>query len=139
MTGWAIWLMVGMGLLILEMLVPGVFLMWIGLACVGTGLAVLTLPLDFAVQVVIFAVLATLALTLGLRLRKPVTRLNTQTAGLAGRSAIALTFAGREGRVRLGDSDWSARVPSDAEPPEPGDRLVVEGVDGTVLVVRRRD
>ena len=39
--------------------------------------------------------------------------LNTQQAGLAGRSATALAFHGREGRVRVGDSDWAARVPPD--------------------------
>ena len=43
----------------------------------------------------------------------PPARLNTQQAGLAGRSATALTFQGREGRVRVGDSDWAARVPPD--------------------------
>ena len=115
----------------------GAFLMWIGLAAVGTGLLVLTVPMDFAWQVVAFAILAAVSLAAGLRLRRPPTRLNTQTAGLAGRTAIALSFTGHEGRVRLGDSDWAARTPHDAPTPEPGERLRVEGVDGTVLVVRR--
>ena len=67
---------------------------------------------------------------------RPVVRLNTQQAGLAGRSATALTFQGREGRVRVGDSDWAARVPADVAEPTTGARLRVEGVDGTVLIVR---
>jgi inner membrane protein len=62
--------------------------------------------------------------------------MNTQQAGLTGRSAVALVFRGREGRVRLGDSDWAARVPDDVPPPDPGARLRVEAVDGTVLIVR---
>jgi membrane protein implicated in regulation of membrane protease activity len=55
---------------------------------------------------------------------------------LAGRAATALIFHGREGRVRVGDSDWAARVPTDVPQPDPGARLRVEGVDGTVLIVR---
>ena len=136
MTDWILWLAGGLALLILEMLVPGVFLMWIGLAACGTGLVVLGAGIGFELQVVTFAALAAISLSIGLRVRHQTTRLNTQQAGLAGRSATALSFAGREGRVRLGDSDWAARVPTDVTPPEPGARLRVEGVDGIVLIVR---
>jgi membrane protein implicated in regulation of membrane protease activity len=31
-TDWIIWIAGGLGLLILEMLLPGVFMMWLGLA-----------------------------------------------------------------------------------------------------------
>jgi membrane protein implicated in regulation of membrane protease activity len=81
-------------------------------------------------------VLAAISLSVGLRFRHRPARLNTQQAGLAGRSATALSFRGREGRVRLGDSDWAARVPPDVPEPHEGTRLRVEGVDGTVLIVR---
>src|SRR3954467_9190559 len=133
---WIIWLLAGLVLLIAEMLLPGVFLMWIGLACIGAGLAAMSVPLGFDRQVMIFAVLVVLTLTAGLKLRRRPTVLNTQTAGLAGRTAVALRFHGREGRVRVGDSDWAARLASGAPVPEAGARLRVEGVDGTVLVVR---
>jgi membrane protein implicated in regulation of membrane protease activity len=113
-----------------------VFLMWVGLASVGTGLVALATECRFELQVVTFAALAAISLSAGLRFRHRSTRLNTQESGLAGRSATALRFAGREGRVRLGDSDWSARIPAGMPPPEPGARLRVEGVDGTVLIVR---
>jgi membrane protein implicated in regulation of membrane protease activity len=40
-------------------------------------------------------------------------------------------------RVRVGDSDWPARMARDQRVPEPGSiRVRVEGVDGTTLVVR---
>jgi inner membrane protein len=133
---WIIWLVVGLALIIAEALAPGVYLMWIGLAAVGTGLVVLGFGFGFGLSVVVFAILAAVSLAAGLRLRRPVTRLNTQNAGLAGRSAVALSFHGREGRVRMGDSDWAARVPADIAEPAAGTRLRVEGVDGTVLIVR---
>jgi membrane protein implicated in regulation of membrane protease activity len=136
MSGWIIWVLAGLVLLMFEMHAPGAFMMWLGLAACGTGLVVLASGIGFEVQVVTFGVLAAISLGIGLRIRRHPVRLNTQQAGLAGRSATALVFQGREGRVRVGDSDWAARVPSDVAEPTVGTRLRVEGVDGTVLIVR---
>jgi membrane protein implicated in regulation of membrane protease activity len=137
MSDWIIWLVGGLALLMIEILAPGAFMMWLGLAACGTGLVVLATGVGFEFQVVTFGVLAAISLTVGLRFRRPgQTKLNTQQAGLAGRVATALVFQGREGRVRVGDSDWAARVPADVATPEAGTRLRVEGVDGTVLIVR---
>jgi inner membrane protein len=136
MSSWIIWLLAGLALLMLEVHTPGAFMMWLGLAACGTGLIVLASGIGFELQVVTFGVLAAISLGVGLRFRHRPVRLNTQQAGLAGRSATALMFQGREGRVRLGDSDWAARVPADVAEPTAGARLRVEGVDGTVLIVR---
>ena len=131
------WFILAAVLFLLEVLVPGAFMMWLGLAACGTGLVVLASDIGFEFQVVTFAVLAAVSLAVGLRFRHPrAVKLNTQQAGLAGRSATALVFQGREGRVRVGDSDWAARVPADVSSPEAGTRMRVEGVDGTVLIVR---
>lgn len=137
MSDWIIWLVAGLVLLAIEIHAPGAFMMWLGLAACGTGLIVLATGIGFELQVVTCGVLAAISLAVGLRYRhRPAARLNTQQAGLAGRSATALVFHGREGRVRVGDSDWAARVPPDVAEPVSGSRLRVEGVDGTVLIVR---
>jgi inner membrane protein len=136
MNAWIIWLVAGLALLMIEILAPGAFMMWLGLAACGTGLVMLATGVGFELQVVTFGVLAAISLGVGLRIRRRPVRLNTQQAGLAGRSATALAFQGREGRVRVGDSDWAARVPPDVAEPTTGARLRVEGVDGTVLIVR---
>jgi inner membrane protein len=136
MSSWIIWMLAGLALLMLEVHTPGAFMMWLGLAACGTGLVALASGIGFELQVVTFGVLAAISLGVGLRYRHRPIRLNTQQAGLAGRSATALVFQGREGRVRLGDSDWAARVPADVAEPSAGARLRVEGVDGTVLIVR---
>ncbi len=136
MSDWIIWMAGGLILLAVEIHAPGAFMMWLGLAACGTGLVVLASGIGFAMQVVTCAVLAAISLSVGLRFRRRPVRLNTQQAGLAGRSATALAFHGREGRVRVGDSDWAARVPPDVAEPASGSRLRVEGVDGTVLIVR---
>ncbi|MGE0224366.1 MAG: NfeD family protein [Acetobacteraceae bacterium] len=136
LTPGIVWIFAGLVMLGLEVVLPGAFLMWIGIAAVGTGIGILLTDIGFAAAVVTFAVLAALSVWVGLHLRRPPRRLNTQSAGLAGREAISIGFTGRTGRVRVGDSDWSARVPPDVPIPEPGTRLRVEGVDGTVLIVR---
>jgi membrane protein implicated in regulation of membrane protease activity len=136
MTDWIIWLAAGLVLLLLETVAPGAFMMWLGLAACGTGLVVLASGIGFELQVVTCAILSAISLGIGLRLRHHPARLNIQHGGLTGRSATALTFRGREGRVRVGDSDWAARVPPDVPEPGEGARLRVEGVDGTVLIVR---
>ncbi len=136
MIDWIVWVAAGLGLLILEMLLPGVFLMWLGLAACGAGLLTLAFDFEFAGQVVSFGILSVIALSVGLRMRRPRHVVHTETEGLIGRPATALVFTGRDGRVRLGDTDWAARVPRDIDPPDPGTRLRVARVDGTILIVR---
>ncbi len=131
------WLAGGLVLLAAEALLPGIFLMWLGIAALGTGLVALLADPAFAWQVVAFALFAALTVGLALRLRRarPPARLNTAESGLVGRAATVLAFQGREGRVRVGDSDWSARLADGAPAPERGSRLRVLAVEGTMLVV----
>ena len=132
-----VWLGAGLALLVAEVLLPGAFLMWIGLAALGTGAAMLLGLTGFGLQVACFAVLTAGSIALGLRLRRPPEqRVNTPDSGLVGRTAHALAFKGREGRVRLGDSDWPAQLADGAAPPAPDTPLRVVGVNGVVLVVR---
>ena len=132
-----IWLIAGLVMMLAEMVLPGVFLVWLGLAALGTGLVVQVVGLGFALQVVVFAVFAAVTITVGLRFRAPrqARQVNTPTSGLVGREAMVLEFHGRHGRVRVGDSDWAARLAGGAEPPEPRAILRVVDVDGTTLVV----
>lgn len=133
-----IWLLGGLALMMTEALLPGLFMMWLGMAALGTGLFTLAGDARFAWQVVVFAVLAALAIAGALRLRHHAAprTLNTAESGLLGRSALALAaFEGGEGRVRVGDSDWAARLVAGEAAPGSGTRLVVLGVAGTVLLV----
>ena len=133
-----IWILGGLLLLIAELGLPGIFLLWVGLAAIGTGLVVLVaLPPFAAVAAVFLALLAGgVALSLRLRRQRPAARLNTPEAGLVGRSGMLLPMDGPDLRVRIGDSDWPARLPADVKVPEAPLRVRVEGVTGTVLVVR---
>ncbi len=130
-----IWLIAGVGLLIAEMPVPGLYLMWLGIAALGTGAATLALRLPLGAEVAVFAALACVAVAVGWRLRRPHARVvNTPQSGLVGRVAVPLDFRGAEGRVRVGDSDWPARLVSASAVP-PSAELRVVGVEGTTLLV----
>lgn len=136
-----IWVLAGLLLLGAELFLPGVQLIWVGLAAIGTGLYVLAGDPGFLDQIVVFLVLLAAGIAAALRLRGerlPRPRINTPDSGLVGRSGTLLAAdpaAGGAPRVRIGDSDWPARLPRDAAA-RPGTRVRVEGVDGTTLVVR---
>jgi hypothetical protein len=132
------WLAIGLVLAIAEMAIPGVFLIWMAGAALITGLLSWIVPLDLPLQIVIFAVLSIFAVFLGRRYlkRHPVMSadpLLNRRADRAVGQAVVVTQAiiGGAGRVRLGDSEWLAR----GEDAAPGARLMVTGVDGSVLLV----
>ncbi|BDG72832.1 NfeD family protein [Roseomonas fluvialis] len=134
-----IWILAGLVLLGAETILPGVFLLWIGIAAVGTGLVLLVGSPPFWVTTSVFVALLAGGIAVALRLRAgrhPRPRVNTPDAGLIGRFGV-LTDPGSAGpRVRVGDSDWAARLPRDVADSPAGTRVRVEGVDGTTLVVR---
>lgn len=134
-----IWILAGLVLLGAEIVLPGVFLFWIGLAAIGTGLALFLVVPGFGWEVAIFLLLLALGIGLSLRVRPrrgPMHRVNAPEAGLAGRRGSVIAADGTGLRVRLGDSDWPARLAGGAAMPSLGATVRVEAVDGTVLVVR---
>jgi len=135
-----IWILAGLLALAAELALPGVYLVWAGLAAVATGLTILTWDPGFAAEVALFLVLLAGGIAASLRFKKQVEgkahRVNAPEAGLVGRGATLLATDASGLRVRVGDSDWPARLPRDATMPALGAALRVEAVDGTILVVR---
>lgn len=134
------WWLLGAALLaLLEIFLPGVFLVWMAAAAAVTGITVALLPIPFAAQLGLFALLAVGAVAGGRRhyARNPVASddplLNDRTARLIGQNVEVVTaIENGEGRVRVGDSVWSARGP-DAPA---GARVRVVGAQGNCLNVR---
>ncbi len=132
------WLLVAALLGILELLIPGILLMWMAGAAALTGLAVLALGLSFPASLIVFALFSIAAVLIGKRqyARNPVhssdPMLNDRTARLIGESVTVVDpITDGLGRVRVGDSVWTARGP-DAPA---GTRLRVTGCQGTDLIV----
>ncbi|HZF75859.1 MAG TPA: NfeD family protein [Acetobacteraceae bacterium] len=142
MTAWLAWVLAGLAALGAELVLPGAFLLWVGLAAVGTGLVALLFDPGFVPLAVIFLGLLAGGIATALRLRRQrgaAARVNAPEAGLAGRVAVVLATEGAGLRVRLGDSDWPARLPRGAAAVAVGQPVRVEAVDGTTLVVRALD
>ena len=135
--GWW-WLIGGVLLLIAEVLAPGFFLLFIGLAAMVTGLFVLLFGFGLAPALALFAIYTALAVYLGRKVyaNRPVAssarHLNDRSAQLIGRSAVAVTAIDEHGgRVRFGDGEWSAR----GSAVQPGERVEIVGVEGNCLIV----
>lgn len=61
LSGWALWLIIGFGLLILELVVPGVFLIWWGFAALLSAAVSAVFPaLPLGWEVALFALFAVL-------------------------------------------------------------------------------
>jgi len=133
-----IWILAGLLLLVAELVLPGVFLLWVGLAAIGTGVLLLVTTPGFGVAVLVFLALLAGGVWIGLsrRSRLPRPGVNTPGSGLVGRSGTLLPDGGPGLRVRVGDSEWPARLPRGQRVPEGPVPVRVEGVDGTTLLVR---
>jgi membrane protein implicated in regulation of membrane protease activity len=135
--GW-LWMIGGVLLLIAEVLAPGFFLLFIGAAAIITGLFALLFGLGLPAQLALFAIYALIAVLIGRRFygnadvdsSDPL--LNDRTGRLIGRTVtVVADVDDRGGRVRVGDSEWSAR----GGPAATGDLVRIMGVDGNCLKV----
>lgn len=132
------WLIVAAALGILEIFVPGIFLVWMAIAAAITGLVTAFVPIALPYQLGLFAVLAFIAVFAGRRYyeRNPVEsadpNLNERAARLIGRAVTVETaIQNGQGRVKVGDTLWLARG---ADAPA-GAQVVVTGADGSCLNV----
>ena len=132
------WIALGLVLAALEMLIPGVYLVWLAVAALATG--VLTLVFDFglALQVVDFVFLALIAVFAarrfvserGIESSDPL--LNNRMGRLIGQTGtVSVAIEHGEGRVGHGDSQWPACGP---EMPA-GARVRITGFEGGTLIV----
>jgi membrane protein implicated in regulation of membrane protease activity len=134
-----LWLIGGVVLLIAEVIAPGFFLIFIGAAAIATGLISIAAGLPLALQLLAFAILTFLTVKFAGR-RFYASRydlstdpmLNDRVARLLGKVVVVVQpVDAHGGRVRVGDSEWSAR----GGPAAVGDRVRIVDVDGNCLKV----
>ncbi|WP_311031937.1 NfeD family protein [Mesorhizobium koreense] len=137
------WIVLGVVLLVLEILVPGVFLLWIGIAAILTGaLSLQLLWLDvwgWQIQVLVFLALSLVSAYVGTRIMgksdgsdtdEPL--LNRRAEQLVGRTAtLEEAIVNGRGRIRLGDTLWRVSGPDLPA----GTRVRVTTVKNTGLIV----
>ena len=136
------WLWAGLGvvLLTLEVLVPGVHFLWFGLAAVAVTAAAALLPIGLGWQIVLFGLISMVTVYVGRRLAREQTgptdapALNERGQQYVGRTVVVEdAIADGRGRVRVDDTLWAAEGPNIPA----GSAAKVTGVKNTVLVVER--
>lgn len=141
-TYW-IWFTLGVALIVLEMLAPGVVFLWLGLAALATGVVVVAAStLGWEIQLLFFAVLSAISIVVG---RRFVAR-RLAPHDHPGLSARGSTYIGKTyvlaepvtngtGKLTIDDTIWTVSGP-DAPA---GARVRVLAIDGTALRVERSD
>jgi hypothetical protein len=136
---WHWWVLAAL-LVVFEMIAPGAFLLWLGVAAALVGAVLLVAPgLDWGVQLLLFAVLALVAFAgwrkYGRRIPDRPTDeplLNRRGSQYVGRLfTLDEPIVNGYGKIRVDDTTWKIVGPELAA----GTRVKVVGVDGTILKV----
>ncbi|MDR3499347.1 MAG: NfeD family protein [Parvibaculum sp.] len=134
---WTWWIAAAV-LAILELVVPGIFFIWLAGAAAVVGAIILAVDLPVTVQVALFAVFSVVAVWGSRRYlgRHPIESdqplLNQRAATYVGRVVtLEQPIENGRGKVRIGDTLWLAEGP---DLPAGATVRVVRG-DGAVLVV----
>lgn len=132
------WFLVAALLLILELVVPGTFMLWLGLGALVTGLAALALPIGWQLQLMLFAILAAGFVVIGRSFFKrrdgesDQPFLNRRAEGFIGREfMLSEPISGGNGRVRIDDTVWRISGPDTSA----GAKVRVVRVEGSLLAV----
>ncbi|TPM33038.1 NfeD family protein [Mesorhizobium sp. B2-3-5] len=116
------WMVLGFVLLVVEVVAPGFFMLWIGIAALIVGAASLLIwdaaIWSWQVQVLVFLVLSLVSAFVGKKLMggrdQPTDQplLNRRGAQLVGRMAtLAEPIKDGRGRIKLGDTLWRVSGP----------------------------
>ncbi|MEO5625435.1 MAG: NfeD family protein [Dokdonella sp.] len=135
------WWVAALVLIAAEMILPGYFLLWIGVAAGILGVVTLVAPsLPAIAQAVLFALLALASCLVYWRYIRPLAEqrddqplLNRRGKKLVGERFVLIEpIVNGRGKVKVGDGQWLAEGPDLPA----GSEVEVVAVDGTALKVR---
>ena len=131
------WLIFGVLLMALELLAPGVFLFWLGLAALLVGLLSFAINPSWQLQILMFAIFAAAAVPLWRRValsNKAASNpfLNKRADALVGRVfTLERPIIDGSGTVRIDDTIWRVSGPDTSA----GSRVKIVQADGASLTV----
>lgn len=135
---WHWWIVAGL-LLILELILPSFFFLWLGIAAAVTGFVLLVLPsMSLEWQLVLFAVASVIAILAWRKVRetRPV-QSDQPNLNRRGRQYVGRTFTLEKpiengvGKVVVDDSTWRVKGPDLPA----GTHVRVTDVDGVIFIV----
>jgi len=138
------WFLIGLGLFLLELVIPGFFIIFFGLGAWVTALICLIFEPGLNTQIVIFAITSVLSL---IGLRKIIQKKFFYNKGgkadevddeFTGREALAVTdFGGQQtGKVEFKGTTWKAESSSEIRN---GQRVVIIEKDSIKLIVEPKN
>jgi membrane protein implicated in regulation of membrane protease activity len=132
----ALWIAAGLVLAALEMVVPGLVIIWFGVAAVVTGIMGFFVHNTY-IQVGVFVVLSTLMILFSQRIARRITHPEPEAVGsnrMVGASGrVVRAIAPPElGRVKVSGEEWRASAKCAIAV---GAAVKVTGVEGTRLLV----
>jgi membrane protein implicated in regulation of membrane protease activity len=134
-----VWFVAAGLLMLLELFSPGVFLLWLGIAALLTGIADNLLGLPWQAELLLFAVLAAVSVVAGRRIYRgrpmqPADNpyLNRRQMGYIGRSfTLREPIVDGRGKLTVEDTVWEIEGPDLAA----GTRVTVTAVRNMSLIV----
>jgi membrane protein implicated in regulation of membrane protease activity len=137
-----LWWIIALVLIAIEVIMPGYFMLWIGIGAAATGLLVLLMPgLPVLAQALAFAVLAFVSCAVYWYAVRPKLqrdepgdeRLNRRGEQLIGKRYVLIeAIVNGRGKAQVGDGQWLVSGPD----LPPGSTVEVVAVEGTTLKVR---
>jgi membrane protein implicated in regulation of membrane protease activity len=133
-----VWIVAGLILAALEMIVPGLVIIWFGVAGVITGLLAILVHNPY-VQFGVFIALAAVLVVFSQRIARRITHPEPEPVG-ANRMQNAIGLVVQDitppdlGRVKVNGDEWRAEAKTEIAR---GTKVRVLGVEGTHLMVER--
>ena len=137
------WIILGGVLLSVELIAPGTFVLWLGVAAILVGVISFVIDWSWQEQGVGFAILAVASLVMWWRLIRPAKRdedagdqpfLNRRAQGFVGQVfTLEKPIVDGVGTVRIGDTIWRVTGPDCAA----GTRVKIARADGATLFVEQ--
>jgi inner membrane protein len=139
---WAWWIVAGL-LLIGELLMPGIFLLWLGVAAAATGVLDLIFDFGWKAELVAFALLSALSVFLSWKYKLGMGQgetdsphLNNPMQAMIGkRYTLVEPMANGRGRLQIDDTLWDIEGPDLGA----GETVRITSINGLKLVVERAD
>jgi hypothetical protein len=137
-TYWHWWIF-GIAMAILEVFIPGIVFIWLGIAAGAVGVVVLVLPdLDWRIQFTVFAGLSIVSVAVSRKYlrRHPIATdrpwLNRRGQQYVGRRfRLGEAIVEGRGRLKVSDTVWKVQGPDLPA----GNHVTVTAVEGATLVV----
>jgi len=133
------WLILAVVMIILEILIPGAYFLWMGVSAIFVGALMYVFPeMVFLVQILIFAMLSVISVMMyrSYRKKNPLVTdepaLNRRAEQYVGQSfTLKEPIVNGEGKIKVDDSTWKITgVDIDA-----GETVRVIAVEGATLIV----